>query len=85
MEERSIRITSSNFGTICKTTEQRDLHKFAAQLVSPKEFQSSATTHGKKYEAVAVEKFEKMYAPTTKCGLFVHESCSWLAASPDSL
>ena len=33
-QARSVRITSSNFGTICKATEKRDIEKLVNQLIS---------------------------------------------------
>jgi putative phage-type endonuclease len=84
-EERCKRITSSNFGVVCKATERRDLNILAKQLVTPKEFYSAPTAHGRKYEAVAVEKFEELYQKTNCSGMFVCHKYPWLAASPDRL
>ena len=45
-----------------------------------------AVRHGKQKEAVAVREFERISGHRTKpCGLFVHRTCPFLAASPDRL
>ena len=59
------------------------MHILATKLVSPRPFSSRATSHGRKYESVAVERFESLYGATRECGLFVHNDYPCLAASPD--
>ena len=83
LNERKQRITASNFGSVCKCHFTGE--KLALRLVEPREFTSRATSHGRQYESVAVEKFESIYGPTEECGLFVCCTCPWLAASPDRL
>jgi putative phage-type endonuclease len=85
-EERTKRITASNFGLICKAGSGVDQSRLANRLVSPTEFTSRATAHGKQYEPVAVEQFEKTVGlKTNTCGLFISQICPWLAASPDRI
>ena len=86
-KERQIRITASNFGSICKATDRRNFTLLATSLLNLHEFSSRATEHGKKYESVAVELYAKeyghMYGMPEKCGLFICHEYPWLAASPD--
>jgi len=84
--QHTMRITASNFGTICKATERKDLAKLAAQLVSPVAFSSQSTQYGIKYESVAAAAFEKKYnVKCDECGLYVLKDKPWLAASPDRI
>ncbi len=86
MKKRSMRLTSSHFGTLCKSTERRDMIACCGGLLTPKELKTKALEHGKRYEAVAVERYEKqMNVSTQECGLFISESFPYLAASPDRL
>ncbi|XP_074653740.1 uncharacterized protein LOC141907863 [Tubulanus polymorphus] len=59
MEERRKRITASNFGTICKMTSVRNINQLVNSMISPTEFWSRSIQHGKKYEDIAVDKFER--------------------------
>ena len=83
--ERLKRITASNFATICKATERRDMAAFADKLVTPqKELRVPAILHGRTYEPVAVERYEEvMGVQTSECGLSVSTTHPMLAASPD--
>lgn len=85
-EERRKRITASCFGDICKATDRRNMEALAASLINPKTINTAAVQHGKKYEAVALEQFEKKNGQKTlKCGLFVNHEFPYLGASPDSV
>lgn len=46
-DERSYRITSSNFGTICRATEKRDLGKLLSDLMDKKDLNTAPIRHGK--------------------------------------
>lgn len=84
--QHTMRITLSQFGSICKATERKDLKSLASNLVSPKSFTCPPVRHGIKYESVAVQLFETMYeSDTNECGLFVLKDKPWLAASPDRI
>lgn len=83
MDERVKRVTASKFGEVCKA--KSNMEKLAWRLLEPPDFFSRATSHGKKYESVAVEKFEASYGKTQPCGVFVAQQYPWLAASPDRL
>jgi len=84
--ERSKRITSSNFGRICKATDRTDFSNLASSLTSVKKFNCPSVAHGRKYENIAIAKYEKKFqCKTEKCGLFVCKDYPYLAASPDRL
>ncbi len=86
VEFRSMRITASHFGSICKATEARNIDTLCASIISPKPIFSKALEHGKKYEAVGIAKYEeKMNTRTQKCGLFISVDHPYLGASPDGL
>lgn len=68
-----------------QVTERRNLDLLATKMVSPKPFRSQATDYGKKYEPVAIEKFQQLVGPTRECGLIVHKDYPWIAASPDGM
>lgn len=84
--QRTKRMTSSNFGTICKATERRDKKTLADSLTIHKDLKAAPILHGQKYEEIAVEKFKKDFdADVSNCGLFVCTDHPMLAASPDGL
>ena len=85
-EQRELRMTSSNFGVICKATERRDKLKLAKSLIMSCELKVPAVCHGHKYEPVAIEKYEKSTGLETKeCGLFISHINPMLAALPDRI
>ncbi|XP_050405548.1 uncharacterized protein LOC126821185 [Patella vulgata] len=72
--ERRKRITSSNFGNICKATIKRDIDMLLRGLLHPVNLKTKQTMYGRQYESVAVESFETLTNTKTKsCGLFVSE------------
>ena len=87
LKARLNHITASHFGEICKATVRKDMEALAKRLVKPqKRINAPSLKHGRKYESVAVEKYEKMYGITTQpCGLFVSQEYPMLAASPDGV
>lgn len=85
-EERKKRLTSSYFGEICKATDRKNKTSFAESLMTERELKTAAITHGRKYEVLAVEKYEQLTSvKTSKCGLFVSVQNPFLAASPDRI
>ena len=84
-KQRTLRLTSSTFGRICKSTSRTDHSRLAETMVSPQAFSGRAVGHGLQYESVAVQQFEAMYGATEKCGLFVCKHMPWLSASPDRI
>jgi len=84
--ERSKRMTSSNFGSICKATKRRDMNLLVRSMISPDEVNSPAIAHGKKYEDIARKKFEEQSGLTVRtCGLFISIDHPVLAATPDGI
>ncbi|CAG2226881.1 unnamed protein product [Mytilus edulis] len=84
--ERCKRLTSSNFGRICKATDRTDFHKLALSYTRSSALYTAAIKHGRQYEPVAIEKYESITKlETVKCGLFVSKMHPFLAASPDGL
>ncbi len=69
---------------MCKAQNSTTLTKLASRLVSSRQFCTRAVSHGRQYEAVAVERFELDNGLITeKCGLFLSKMMPYLAASPD--
>ena len=84
--ERKFRLTASKFGEILKCTERRDLTKFCEDIFNPPSLSTPAIVHGKTYESVAIEEFEKKFhAKVFKSGLFVNEHFPNYAATPDGV
>lgn len=81
--ERLKRITSSNFGEICKAGDKKDLKKLAKRLMTASYISSPAMKHGIMYETVAVDWFEKNVCKTHPAGLFISHEIPFLGASPD--
>ena len=85
-EERSKRLQSSNFGRICKKTDRTDDDKLADSLLTRKDIHAAPLMHGRKYESVAIRKFNKQSGLKTKdCGIVVDKSNPFLGCSPDGL
>ena len=84
--ERIKRIPSSKFGIICKSTEATNKHKLACSMLSLKTISAPSLHHGRKYEPVAVQEYEKITkVKTAKCGIFVCGEFPFLASSPDRI
>ena len=86
-KERQFRITASNFGTICKATEKRDMRKLAHALLHPKDLDNiPAIRYGREKEAVAVTAMERDYGvKVNPVGLCVNPQWPFLGASPDGV
>ena len=85
-QERSLRITASHFGEICRATERRDKAKLAMSITKPTQITTPSLQHGHRYESVAVEKVAReCKVNPNECGLFVCEEYPFLAASPDRI
>ena len=86
-EERKYRLTASKFDLITK--RQRNHDKFAADLMHPKQINSSCVQHGLTYEPISLQEYEKiMFARKTpakvlKTGFVVCLEMSFLGGSPD--
>lgn len=85
--ERKYRFTASNFHLIAH--RQRNHQNFANTLMHPKDFTSRHTSHGIKYEAVAIHEYMKhmnsrlMPVQVFRSGLVVYKKEPVLACSPD--
>ena len=85
-EERTFRLKSSNFGRICKATDHTSFENLAKYFLTAKHVDTPATRHGRKYEEVAVRKYEEQWGVTTnKCGIFVYAEAPFIAASPNRI
>lgn len=84
LQERSLRITASNFGKICKMRPKTSLSNTIKNLLYGTFTGNKATKYGNESEARAILEFEKMYnLKVAPCGLFIGEKEYYLAASPD--
>lgn len=85
--DREIRLTSSNFGRICKLTDRTNVKELVSSFMSPNNnINSKALQHGLTCEKVAIERFEQENNTSTQaCGMFVSKSHPYLAASPDAI
>lgn len=85
-QERSLRLTASNFGTVCKLRKTTSRENVIKNMLYSKFMGSSATKHGIEKEPIAIKAFEtKRNKKVKPCGLFVHKEHCFLAASPDGL
>ena len=85
--ERKFRFTASNFGLI--RDRKRHHENLVKNLLNPKPFTSRYTNHGLKYEAIALEHYQKymlsIHKPVKvlKSGLVISLDAPYLGASPD--
>lgn len=85
-QERSFRLTASNFGTICKMRKNTSCENVIKNLLYSKFMGNSATKYGTEKEPIAIKQFEKStQKKVVACGLFVDREYCFLAASPDGL
>lgn len=85
-QERRKRLTASNFGRIFKLLDSTDKTKVAKDILFSKFTGNIYTKYGSENEINAIKDFEKLLGKkVTPCGLFVHSSHAFLAASPDGL
>ena len=85
-EEREWRLTASKFGAICKATQRRNMLTLATSILHPPKLKSDAIVHGQAQEENAAKKFTEVTGlDVKKCGLFIDEKYSYLAASPDGI
>ena len=85
---KKIPIYSSNFGLI--RDRKRNHESLVKNLINPKPFSSRYTTHGLKYEPIALEKYQKYMSSINKpmkvfkSGLVISMDAPYLGASPDA-
>ena len=86
LEEREYRVTASKFGDVCLATSQRNMEKLCKSILFSKNLCTASVIHGRQYESVAIEHFEKQSGKKVKpCGLFVSPAFPYLAATPDGV
>ncbi|CAH1183072.1 unnamed protein product [Ceutorhynchus assimilis] len=84
LQERSLRITASNFGKICKMRPKTSPRNTIKTLLYGTFTGNKATKYGNESEARAILEFEKKTnLQVVPCGLFIGEKEYYLAASPD--
>ena len=87
-DERKFRFTASNFGLI--RDRKRNHETLVKNLRNPKPFTSRYTNHGLKYEAIALEQYQKYMMSIRrpvqifKSGLVISPDSPYLGASPDA-
>lgn len=84
--ERSKRLTASNFGKICRMRESTPCAKTVSNLLYNSFKGSNSTRYGIEKEPFAIAAIEERIGKmVTPCGLFIDEEFPWLGASPDGL
>ncbi|XP_050303674.1 uncharacterized protein LOC126741321 [Anthonomus grandis grandis] len=85
-QERSIRLTASNFGNICKMLPKTNCQNKVRQLLYSDFRGNEHTKYGIEKEPFAIKQFEEEFGmKVEKCGLFIDNEYCALAASPDGL
>ncbi|XP_041363632.1 uncharacterized protein LOC121379200 [Gigantopelta aegis] len=83
-DERTKRLTSSNFGRICKATDRTNKNKLAKSMVTVTSVKAPSLTHGLKYEHVALSKYMSLSGNVVNnCGVVVSKDYPFLSSSPD--
>lgn len=84
--ERSIRITASNFGKVCKLRATTSRKNTVKSILYNNFSGNSATNYGIECEPLAKAAFEKeINIKIQPSGLFIDKTHNFLAASPDGL
>lgn len=82
-KERRLRITASNFGTICKMRPYTSCKKKIHSLLYAPNPQTKQLNYGNVMESKGRKKFEEIYnLNVQKCGLIIDSDIPYLAASP---
>lgn len=85
-KERSVRITASNFGRVCKMRNTTSTANSVKYILYPSDIKTKALEYGSSNEKHAIKAFENQYGLIVEeCGLFVDFEFPYLAASPDGL
>lgn len=86
-QERSYRITASNFGAVCKMRKSTSCANMVKKLLYNEFSGSIATKYGVENEPFAKAAFERMTGQSVEdCGLFIGEDQEYfLGASPDGI
>ena len=90
-QERKLRITASIMKEVCHRKATTSCEAFVRKKLSAKPIDTFAIRYGNDHESVAIKsyvdhqnKIGKSVA-VSSCGLSVHPSMPWLAASPDGI
>ena len=84
--ERLNRLTSSNFGRICKATERTDMANLAKLYTLPNKVKSASLEYGRTYENVAIEQYSATTGNRVQpCGIFINPDRPYLSSSPDGI
>ncbi|XP_050306062.1 uncharacterized protein LOC126745672 isoform X2 [Anthonomus grandis grandis] len=84
IQERSQRITASNFGKICKMRAKTSPCGAIKTMLYGNFSGNNATRYGSESEARAILEFENEFnLKVSRCGIFIGEQEYYLAASPD--
>ncbi|CAG9823924.1 unnamed protein product [Phaedon cochleariae] len=86
-EERRMRVTASNFGSICKARSVESKLNIVQDLLSQDVFSNAGTRHGVDNEPNAIQEYLKIHNKFTyqRCDLLIHNEYYFLGASPDGL
>ncbi|KAL1483478.1 hypothetical protein MTO96_033162 [Rhipicephalus appendiculatus] len=85
-EQRRLRLTASNFHTVCTRKYSTLCDALVKRLLHPKGLTTAATEHGKQHEIVAIQLYALEKGMVVQpCGLFVDLEHGFLAASPEGL
>lgn len=86
LQERSLRITASNFGQICKMRSKTCPRNTVKNLLYGNFWGNKATRYGNESESIAIADFQRLFNVTvTQSGLFIGKEHFYLGASPDGL
>lgn len=84
--ERSIRLTASRFGQICKLRMSTNRDNIAREIVFSNFTGNRYTDYGIEKERIAIEEFETQYNKRVHpCGFFIDQEDFYLGASPDGM
>ena len=90
-EERKLQFTASIMKEVTHRKESTNCQAFIKKKLLSKNIDTKATHYGKVNEAVAIQAYVNyqlkcgVNVKIDICGLYVHSSESWLAASPDAI
>lgn len=86
IQERSIRITASNFGKICKLRKTTSCANTVKNLLYSNFFGNASTKYGKNSEIIALQQLEVFLGvKIEQCGIFIDWENYFLGASPDGI
>lgn len=83
-QERSLRLTASHFGRVCKLQAKTSCVNTVKEILYSTFTGNRATHYGLEHEPIAIKEFESEYnLEVRECGLFIDQEHPFLAASPD--